>query len=351
MVEKRYFTAQNLSDWVEKGQYPGLTENIISKVRAEALIKHPDVNPDLVLLSVIYVDEKPAAFTAYFPESFIRPQLVGYGWGTTQYTYPEFRGRKLGFENIKMMKESCGYKYLALDSSEASTYIDQKLGSKIIYYDRYMFVFNYEIPIHGIRNILQHLKWKLVMLLKKRKRNVFVRMIRQQEYQLEYVNHVDEETYRFICEMSTGDYFLRSRETLNWILKYKMKTRTPLINRVVEHPFGSAASDYSTFAVKVHKKEELVGFYMLRKRNKELSLLYFYSRGGFETLVASSVAEHVLSLGINVFKTMNQKLRTLLSEYGVAIDERVEKVSFTVPVDFAVDKELKLQGGDGDMFV
>ena len=49
-VQYRYYTAKDLRDWLFQSIDNGLSEQIISKVRALALLHHPDVKDDSILV-------------------------------------------------------------------------------------------------------------------------------------------------------------------------------------------------------------------------------------------------------------------------------------------------------------
>ena len=82
-VQYRYYTAKDLRDWLFQSIDNGLSEQIISKVRALALLHHPDVKDDSILVAVAFVNGEVAAYTAAFPENLVRPALSGFSFGTT----------------------------------------------------------------------------------------------------------------------------------------------------------------------------------------------------------------------------------------------------------------------------
>ena len=108
-VQYRYYTAKDLRDWLFQSIDNGLSEQIISKVRALALLHHPDVKDESILVAVAFVNGEVAAYTAAFPENPVRPALVGFSFGTTLYTYPQYDGRALGYCVSMYMKEAYDY--------------------------------------------------------------------------------------------------------------------------------------------------------------------------------------------------------------------------------------------------
>ena len=348
-IEYKYYSAHDIESWLLHGVDNGLSEKIISKPRALALINHPDVNADSTLLSVIFVNGEVAAYNAVFPEKLQKPDLTDYVFGTTLYAYPKFLGRGLGYATMMHIKEAYDYKYFGLESSKESVFIDERLGSKVIYYDRYKFTLKRTVSIRNFRTLLSCM-YEQVRLYRQ---NINIKRLKKKsqmtQYQLEYVNYIDDATYQFIVEHSSKDFFLRSQSVLNWILKYNLLISAPLLNKVQMRPFGAYYKFFHIYAVKVLNENNLVGFYMLREREGEFLLLYLYAEEQFKENVNISIIEHLLELEATSFRTFNDTLTQQLKQYAIALRVDVEKVSFTMPKDFVIDTTLCVQGGDGDM--
>lgn len=348
-VQYRYYTAKDLRDWLFQSIDNGLSEQIISKVRALALLHHPDVKDDSILVAVAFVNGEVAAYTAAFPENLVRPALSGFSFGTTLYTYPEYDGRALGYCVSMYMKEAYDYKYMSLDSTPTSTFIDQQLESKIEYYSRYKYILKRHIKIKSLRSILGFFNEKRRIVIQKKQISILTNKMACDDYKIEYTNFINEELYKFITEQSREDFFLRSREALNWILSDYFMISAPIIKRVQPHPFGGFQTMFRMFGVKVFYQNQLIGFYILRQKEHELALMYLYVLPEFKTKIYFSIAEHIFTLPIKTFTTFDEGFDQFFQSSQSYLKREIQKVSFTLPKDMELDFNLKLQGGDGDM--
>lgn len=352
-LEYKYYSAKDIKEWLYHNISNGLCEMIISKVRAYSLVNHPHVTDDTVILSVIFIDGKVAGYTGIFPEINEKPQLdKTYYWGTTLFVVPEYEGRALGYLVMMHIKEACNYRYLSLESSHESVYIDKKQGSLVRYYDRYKFRYRRRIRITNARSFISatfETKRKVVQFIHRRK---VKREISKQAYSLEYINYIDDSLYDFIKSHSNYDLFLRTQGTFNWLLRYPFIVSTPLIKRTKsDYAFASKQKMCQNLAVKVLNDKILIGFYIIQMRESNLSMLYLYYDEKFSDLVFYSIIEHLIYLRIKDFRTFNAQVNKFLHDKKLHLWKTVEKISFTYPGDFPVDTKLQIQGADGDMLI
>ena len=352
-IEYKYFTAIEIKDWLYHNSMNGLSEKIIAKVRALSLIHHPDVTDNTVILSVVFVNNKVAGYTGMFPEKMDKPKLdkIHY-WGTTLYVDPEFIGRGLGYCLMMHLKEACDYMCLGLDSAPESTYIDSKQGSIIEYYDRYLFRFRRNIHIRNYRTLLNQILEIKRKTVKYIRLGIIQRRIKNEKYSLEYINFIDDELYGFIKFHSSNDLFLRTQETLNWLLRYPFIVSTPLSHRThIEYAFTSTRRSCQNFAVKVLYEGKLIGFYIIQRREPDLSVLYLYFDEDYQDKVFYSIVEHLIKFKTKDLRTFNRYLKKFLNNNRFYLWKTIEKVSFTFPSSFPIDLNLQIQGADGDMLI
>ena len=350
-IELKYFTAGEIKNWLFHNALNGLSEKIISKNRALSLVNHPDVTDDTIILSVIYVDDIIAGYTGMWSERMIKPSSAkAIFWGTTLYVDPGFEGRGFGYCLMMHIKEACDYRYFSTASSSTSIFIDKKLGSKIKYYNCTVLIFKVIIQIKNIKSFLNFTRYKYFNIIKQFQTKRIKNEINAESYNLEYINFIDDELYGFIDRYSTNDLFLRSKDTYNWILRYPFILSSPVIERQrCEYNFSYSAAYFQLYAVKVKLNIETIGFYILRKKDDELLLLYLYVIPKYEDKTFYSIIEHILKWEIRTFETFNSELKNFICEKNIHIKIKSKEISLTVPNYFPLDSNLKLQGGDGDM--
>lgn len=349
----KYFTIADLKSWLYQNKVNGLSSEIISKSRGLALVNHPDSNDDDIALSVIYDENELAGYTAIFKEKFVKP-VPGkiYAWGTTLYVIPKYRGRHLGNRLMIHIKEACDYRYLGLDSSEISIKIDSKQGSRITFYDKYIFVLKQHVIFQNFKSIFSLVNvWKKKTILFILRRKILLN-IKNEKYEVEYVSYIDNEIYSFIVKNSINDLFLRKQSVLNWIIQHHFINPAPLYNRIQnDYKFSTYAKRFEIYPVKVLFEKHLIGFFILKFNDDDLSLMYLYYQLENELQVFHCLIEHIIELNPSKFTTFHKKLQEFIIKKGLYIRYYTDNVAFTFPQDFKVDNGMMLQGGDGDMLV
>ena len=171
----------------------------------------------------------------------------------------------------------------------------------------------------------------------------------------EYVSFIDAETYRFIESHSQHDLFLRQREMLNWILRYPffMGTHDDANAQKDTCEFGSTVPEYKMEAVKVYVQNQMAGFYIVSQTNNNRTLRYLYYDDAHQNEVFSSISLNLLKQGIEKIQFMSLELQEFMHQNGIKHMNRksyIDHVALTLPPNMSVNKNLQIQGGDGDMF-
>ena len=345
-ISYKLYTMSELTDWLIHNIDNGLSEIIISKKRAFALINNPHTKEDDVVLSVVFDSNRVIGYTAVFPEKFIKPQLEErYFWGTTQWLEPEYRGKGISAKMMLDIKEAVNNRYLGLDSSVASTKLDKKQGSVITYYPRYF------VLLKGRnRSIKSKIKGYYISFSNKNA----IKKLAKYQYINEYVCNIDDMLYDFISKNSKNDVFLRSQEILNWQLQYPFSQSigNDLHIKQEECQFGTNVHSSSVVAIKVIKDSCLIGFYILNILDDNCIVRYLYYLPNFKNEVFASVLEKSFLLYPQKISTVNKPFYEFMMTLGIKSMNSsyyIEKISLTTPSDFNVDENANIQGGDGDL--
>lgn len=343
----KFFTISQLTDWLLHNRDNGISDYMISRARAWALIHNPSVKEDDIVLAAAYDGNNPIGYTALFPDKLQKPILEGtYYWGTTQWLEPEYRGKGISAKMMLMMKEAINHRYLGLDSSVASCKLDQKQGYKIVYYPRYFYIWDKQNI--GLLGCIKKLYIRCA------NKKVLARLDKY-SYTNKFINYVDDCTYEFIKLHSQSDLFLRSQEMLNWQLHYPfvqvVKKDKHLAKENCE--FGTNIEAHSIQLVQVYCDEQLCGVYELNIIDGVCSVQYLYFNEEYRDNVFASLVVNVLQSNVIKFRTFNKELYDFMYENGIKNMNskfHVEQISLTVPPNMEIDESLSIQGGDGDMF-
>lgn len=343
-VQLKTFTVAQLRSWLyDNAEAEGLSDALIARTRAFAIVNNPFAEEDMIVISAIFVNGEVGAYTYAFPDKLRRPDKTIF-WNTTLYVNPKYEGRGYAYCVMGQMYELYGDSYFDLDAVEASVENFSYLGMKTDYVRQYVLsdkALSSDLKgrIAGcLESVVLHFRHKKVE-----------KALESKEYQLVYVDFIDAATYAFIESHSQQDLFLRRREMLNWILKYPFFRESPLASRVpFDTVFTSTCPLFRIYGVKVLSGSLLVGFYMLRLSRDGLYVQYLYCESGYEELVYSSLAAHSLKFPNRCFVTADEHLAAFMENSRVYTKSTVIGRSFTHPASFEYDGQPVIQAGDGD---
>jgi len=345
-IEIKLFDAGQMKQWLRHNQsIPGLSEAVISRTRAEAIICNPYIEDSDPVAAAVLQGDEVVAFTASFPDK-IGGKI--YHWFSTLWCSPTQRGKGYGLFVVGSMSEVWGAENcLDMWGAPETVSIFKYLGHKTIYVKEYRFE-----PKHIQRGTLKgEAAWwknKLHHLLRK---GPSMPAAAHVDYTLEYGDYVDDATYRFIQQHNATDLVPRTQEMLNWILSCHFRKRVPLTNRGVEgNPFDDKDGRFWMSGVKVLVDNRLVGYYILRDADTELSVKYLYYEERYADCVFRSIVEHIVALGNESFSTRNQWLAEYVDGFKL-FDRNIENdISFSYPDNYVIASDAMPQGGDGDGF-
>ncbi|GEM_PF-1440694 len=344
----RLFCISDLEDWLLHNKENGLSAKVIARPRALAFVNNPCAKKDDPVLSIVFNSkDEPVGYTGVFAEEWLKPYPNEiYFWGSTQWLDTPYRGKGVSWNMMWQIKEAVNQKYIASDSTIASCKLDKKQGSDIIYYPKYKWRF--KSKNNSLKTIVK--EW----LIRKQNSKVLEKL-KELDYCNRYVNYVDDMTYDFIKSHCNNDLFLRKQEIFNWQLRYPfvLPNENDAKLETEACKFGGYVNKYKIQAVQVWSHNELCGFYMLNHIDNVCKVQYLYFIEGKERLVFSSILCNILQQDVDSLHTFSHELFDFFQEIGLSKLNRhdiVEQVSLTIPNDFVVNPNLRLQGGDGDMF-
>lgn len=347
----KYFSISEIRKWLFYNEYiEGLSSRIIDKQRAYAIVNNPYVKETDVVLCALYIKEEPIAYTAMFPD-YIVGNSERIWWYTTLYCNPKYQGKGYGLIVIGQLCELLDEEaYFDLDGAEETVNIFNYLGLTTKYIKRYSFT-NKNISCKTLKGLIAYLLEKKSRLLCNINRRKIIQEITKSDYRLSYVSYIDDFTYNFIINHVNNDLFVRSKDMLNWIIKYPFMQQTPIMDRVDKTlEFSSQVKAYYIQAVQVWRDDKLLGFFIFRMFNGCFAIKYLYYENKYEKEVFNAITEHFIKLKAISFQTTNKFLNQWFRTLNLTTKFVVEKQSFSFPKWLnSQDKDIQL--GDGDVFV
>lgn len=348
------YSVSDLKHWLLHNQAEnGLSDSVIAPARAYSIINNPFVTDDTQVVCALFVNDKEVAFTAAFPEVLQKPENRLAWWFSTLWCEPEFAGRGFGLAVIGTMCELIGEgNFFDAEGARETVEIFKMLGLENTYIPRYVFS-GRSINTATIRG---KLAWFRELLSKKkcdRKRRLLMHEAEVDPgYVVKYSRFIDDATYAFIEEHSHEDVILRKQETFNWILQHPFAQDSPLYKRVpFDNKFSSTVKDYQSLCCRIYVGDKLVGVSMLVISGRVMCVKYLYSEKELEKFVFRAIVDHLLTLRIIKFETNDEKLSDYIKALQIFTKSTISPRSFSHPRQFEFSTEMKLQAGEGDMFV
>lgn len=339
------YTVNDLRNWLLHNQFgKGLSEIIISPARAWAIINNPYVQDEDPVLATLSTDSGIAAFTTAFPEMIDGTRKW---WFSSLWCAPEYRGHGYGLIVIGSLAEEYGIEN-CLDRWGApdTVGIFSYLGLKTIYSPRFVF---------GSRINRDSIKGKAAYLARTVQKELYGlcdRTAGKEDYLLRYLPYIDCGTYSFIQAHRNSDFFIHSQEFLNWVLQYSFTISAPLIKRSVTTAlfFQSELINTQMYAIQVLDNSGIIGFYMMKRNDSCLHLLYLYYDDQSKSKVFASIIDHLKSMRIEQFDTEDAELADFIMHHHAFPKHKTVSISFSCPESFPTPAEKTMQAGDGDCF-
>lgn len=353
MENIKIYTIANLKDWILHGKsIEGLSESVITKTRAYSLINNPYVKDNDPVVSALFVNNDLAAYTAAFPERLAKPNCTTH-WFNSLYVSPKYEGKGFGLFVVGSLLEKYDNDAIFdLDAVPTSVEILSYLGCCSNTFKQYN-LRNKCILRTSIKGHLAYFYEKFRRSCKDNKQVSSLRSkIQSTQYTLCYDNFIDFDTYCFIERHANHDAFLRTQESLNWMLHYPFVHEAPLLNRVHnETLFTSSKRFQRYYVIKIYVENNLAGVYILCNSSTRLSLLYLYYDNKWQNEVLLSIAEHILEINNPQFSTTNSMVAEFIKSNRLYSVFNTTDTSICYPNHSKHICDKNIQGGDGDMFL
>ena len=340
MPDLRFYTVADLREWLENNRpAEGLSEQIIAPTRAWAIIHNPYIKDEDAIIAAIFEDGELAAYTASFPDMLDGKRVW---WASTLYCYPKFTGKGYGLIVVGSLMEA-HEPDLTYDrwAARETVEIFNHLGLQTTYAKRYRLT-DKKIDTSSLKGKLVHCAFEL-----KRHLHPWPKKTKA-KYIIQYASSIDDEAYAFMKAHKGNDLWLREKEMLNWIVAYPfVKQGKRMVEIGKECIFGDRATVYEYKVAKVYVDEELLGVYVLRQYDGELSVVYLYYTYEKRDVVFDSIIDHIITTRPTTFWTENEYLFVRVRKRLYFPKLGVEYVSLSLLEERG---EFTMQLGDGDSF-
>ena len=349
-VKYHTYTISDVRAWLYNGAQNGLSEQVISKVRANAILHNPFVEDDMVVVTSATDGDKVVGYTAMFPDYLVRPD-VRLTVPTTLYAHSDYADEFIGYNVTKLLHDTAsGRMVIGTDMAKESALIDKLLGLKIERVDRKRYILNRSIQVRSLRTMGSLLLEPYRKSKQRRNISKFLSNV-SNDTRVEYTDFIDQEAYQFIVAHSQNDMFLRTQEMLNWRLRYRFNVEAPLYDKVLNNSaFPSNVPYLSKYSLaKVYENEALIGVYSLTYDGPNMSVALLYTEEQYAAKTYDILLSQVLRFDPQWFYSQYHALNQYMDSLGLDLKNYTDKFYFTHPAALPYTSDMQLQGMDGDM--
>ncbi|MCK9424021.1 MAG: GNAT family N-acetyltransferase [Bacteroidales bacterium] len=362
MIDFKILNKEGLEKFINSDEYFRLKTLPITKHRAISHIKNPRADKDDILLILVYTENDIVGYLGVLPDRLFLSNEKSYkcGWLSCFWVDSSVRGKGIGEQLIRKALMLWDNKILSTEFVPLTKKIYNKtgaFGSPLIKSGIRLYIrMNLQTILPPKKRIFQKIKAFLKVI------DAFLNSLLDLRFlfcknklppvKLEYVNHLDNETGKFISRFQDRALFKRGINELNWIIDYPWILSKPTKDFDSQrYYFSSVDKSFDFYCLKVRNNlDELVAFLILTKRNRILKLPYCYMEKGALTHVIKIIDIHILNWRIDTFSTFHPELVKYLStKKTISIyKKKIERQYLISNVLNNIIKENKYNIQDGD---
>lgn len=307
----RELTPAGLQEFIASEEYRQMPVIPISPQRAISHINNPRVEKDDMVLLLAYEEERLVGYLGVLADSlFVRGQIRKAGWLSCMWVDPSQRGKGIAKKLLSQVLDAWGERILVTEFTHAAKGL----------YD-YSGVFDDLKKVEGIR---AYLRFPLSDILPRKKPslrsltpvlsladNLLNGMVAirlwfwrtKPAISWEVIHEIDEELGAFIEARQENQLMRRSREDLNWMIRYPWLLGGVGEDRISRrYHFSAVEPRFEVINLKLTDSQgKVVGYVMLTVRGNNLKIPYLY--------IAEGLVGEVAKLIVRLMK--EKKLRIL----------------------------------------
>lgn len=363
-MDIRCYNRQALKAFIDSDFYAGLEDVPISVHRAVSHIHNPNTNADDILLIASFEGDQLVGYLGILPDKihYSSENTMSCGWLSCLWVHRDHRGKQIALNLIRLALDCWQERILLTNFVPSILKIYNKTGAFgppcIMEGNRWYLKMSLHIllpPKHQFFKLLTPVlkSWDtLFNFFGNWRFRVNKRMLKG--YTIQAVHSIDDNDETLIEAYQAGKLFKRSREELNWILKYPWILKEPPdTNTAGRYYFSDYDSSFQSIAYKVFSlKGELIGWVMLVLHKGHLKVPYCFFKDAHIDQVARSVISYLYELKPLIFSVFHEKLAEKLMQHSLPslYSKRIEQkylISKSI-IEKLQGREIFFSEGDGD---
>jgi len=172
------------------------------------------------------------------------------------------------------------------------------------------------------------------------------------DYSLEYINEIDNETSEIIKPFLKNELTKRSKQELDWILKYPWLVNSKDYTENEKYYFSSSAKNTETFGLKIKGNDNsILAFLILFKRDENLKLSYSYFKKEHSNIVLKVLSKECINRKTGILHINNNDLINIINKSNIPnffSTDIIRKSLISKNYKNDLPDSFILQPGDGD---
>ncbi|OGU90397.1 MAG: hypothetical protein A2220_06135 [Ignavibacteria bacterium RIFOXYA2_FULL_35_10] len=365
-MEIKSYTIKELKQTLSSNTFWTGNEVPISKHKIISHTYNPRADENDIVLITASKNDNIIGYIGILPDKFfIDGHEQKFGWLTAWWVEPDERKSRVGVSLLLKALQ-------AFDNNIGTS--DFTDHAKAVYDSSGLFISlkeltEYKVFIRFITNEVLTNKFKALKPLKiifkvcDRLLNLFVDfrlyLIRnayskKRQLKYEYISEIDNQTQEFIKSYRKNELIAREKVELDWLTKYPWIINAPINDKIAEkYKFLSVAKSFYYLKIKIfNDNSDMTGFIILRKRDKELTIPYFYFKPENIQDIIKVIIHHIGLLKVDVFFTKNEELQSHLKDinFPYIYIKKNKKYTYLTKKFSSIDfSKYHLQDGDADI--
>ncbi len=318
-------TKKMLSDAIDQNTY--WKDNLAPMPRSKALwlVSNSRIEDDEYCGVIGYEDKKMISFIFMFPDlvNTSTKEIKKVYWMISWWVHPKFKDTVLGTYIYNEAVTLSGKQILIKSYAENVNTFYEKQPFKVIAsrlrhtlffsLDATMLIGRFKF-LKTFKFVLDRVDATTYLLVKWLNKSSFKKSTKKLSY--DYMNQIDDETWKFIKPLCSNDLILKTKEYVNWQINNSQYMQTPLSNKFPYKALQTGISNnIHIHNLKVINENEIIGFITYVINFNELNVKYFLVKEEHNyDLCVDALIENLYAVGKKFIFTDDTKLSDAITK-------------------------------------
>lgn len=355
MIEFHFYTANQLLEWTNSGEYRNQSVVPVSRHRALSYMHNPRLRENDIVAIIVFENKEVVAFRTLLPDDFyLDGKKIHFAWLSGNWVKPSLRRSGLSTQLFNLIGEKWDYHLAYTNYAPISKAVYDKTGGfrKIATLKgrRYYFrsCLSLVLPpksmvFENIKGLFKFIDAGVNLILKPVN---YLRQLRfgSAAYNFEYAVIEDPEIKQFIEKSENNTACKRSADELCWIVNYPWVIHAPF-QVEKKYPFSAYSKQAFSLIIKLIDQQKVKAVLLMHINGSKMTVPYYFThQNDLNRKAAKVILMHCNQLNINYLTVYNADLTR-------AMDKMSSFYFFSKSLDrnFFAHNKLLSETGDGPL--